>query len=109
RYNGTRFSARISEVRSESVSSSAGMACAAVVVQAALIAPDRRAAKSVDSSGNWRGLGSLHTPIEAGWPAPLTAPGDSLAQLRTAAATSRPPQASAVASVTASEGLSSAD
>jgi hypothetical protein len=41
--------------------------------------------------------------------APETVPIDSLAQLRAAAVTSRPPQLSAVALVTAIAGLSSAD
>ena len=75
----------------------------------ALIRPARNAAKSVALSGNSRGLGIVHGPTFEGAFAADSAPAVTFEQLRTAAVTSRPPHASAVRSVTAIAGLSSAD
>ena len=100
--------ARINEVRSDSIASSGGMPGAAVVVHATLNRPPSTAAKTAAVLGNSATTGS-HRPIASGRGTPSVCTTRRSSQLRTAAVTSRPPHASAVASVTASAGLSSAE
>ena len=95
-------------LRSTSTITPDGTPVAGVVVHAAVTAPLRSASKSIAGVPNSRGWVKVQVPTELDGFVAVAAPTVTREQLRTNAARSRLPHAVAVASVTASAGLSSA-